>query len=229
MKDLFVYFSILIPKASVWFTMKTGFTESVTMKERSTMVQSREFWVRRAARPVLLLTCQQIINLFMYKNLICEMKIPPPVLNQVLMVIRRINCTIPWVPKGKMRCGGSGHNLLTRCCRIDHYRSRLGGFPGGSVVKNLPANAGAIENPDSILWLRRSPGRGSGNQLQYPCLENSMDRGAWWATVHGVAKSRTRLSTHAQEQAACALTFSFPYLGKLSYKKWIFKQSIISK
>ena len=180
-KTCFVYFSILIPKASVWFAMKTSFTESVTMKGRSTMVQSREFWVRRAASPVLLLICQQIINLFMYENLICEMKIPPPVLNQVLMVIRRINCTIPWVPKGKMRCGVSSHNLLARCCHIDHYRSRLGGFPGGSIVKNLPANAGATENLDSILWLRRSPGGGSGNPLQYPCLENSMDRRAWWA------------------------------------------------
>ena len=60
------------------------------------------------------------------------------------------------------------------------------GFPGGSVVKNLPANAG---DAGSILGLGRSPGEGSGNPLQYSCLENPMDRGAWWATVHGVAMS----------------------------------------
>ena len=47
---------------------------------------------------------------------------------------------------------------------------------------------------DSIPGLGRSPGEGNGNLLQYSCLDNPMDRGAWWATVHGVAKSRTRLS-----------------------------------
>ena len=59
-------------------------------------------------------------------------------------------------------------------------------FPAGWVVKNLPANAG---DAGSILGLGRSPGEGSGNPLQYSCLENPMDRGAWWATVHGVAMS----------------------------------------
>ena len=47
---------------------------------------------------------------------------------------------------------------------------------------------------DSIPWSGRSPGEGHGNPLQYSCLENPMDRGAWWATVHRVAKSQTRLS-----------------------------------
>ena len=59
------------------------------------------------------------------------------------------------------------------------------GFPGGSVVKNLPANAGDV---GSIPGSGRSPGEGNGNPLQYSCLENPMDRGAWQATVHGVAK-----------------------------------------
>ena len=59
------------------------------------------------------------------------------------------------------------------------------GFPGGSAVKNLPANAG---DTGLIPGLGRSPGEGNGNPLQYFCLENSMDRGAWQATVHGVAK-----------------------------------------
>ena len=61
-------------------------------------------------------------------------------------------------------------------------------FPGGTVLKNTPANAGGAENVDSILGSGRSPGIGNGNLLQYSCLENLMDKGAWWATVHGVAK-----------------------------------------
>ena len=65
------------------------------------------------------------------------------------------------------------------------------GFPGGSVVKNLPANAGDV---GLISGLGRFPGIGNGNPLLYSCLENSMDRGAWRAEVHGVAKSQTRLS-----------------------------------
>ena len=62
------------------------------------------------------------------------------------------------------------------------------GFPGGSVVKTLPANAGDL---DSIPGSGRSPGEGNGNPLQYSCLGSPMDRGAWWATVHGVVESDT--------------------------------------
>ena len=65
------------------------------------------------------------------------------------------------------------------------------GFPGGSVVKNLPANGG---NMGSIPGLGRSPGEGNGNPLQYSCLENPIDRGAWQTTVYGVTKSWTQLS-----------------------------------
>ena len=57
-----------------------------------------------------------------------------------------------------------------------------------SAVNNPPANAGDAE---SILGLGKSPGDGNGNPLQCCCLENPMDRGAWWSTIHGVAKSRT--------------------------------------
>ena len=60
------------------------------------------------------------------------------------------------------------------------------GFPGGSVVKNLPANA---EDVGLILGWGRSPGERNDNPLQYNCLENPMDRGTWQATVHGVAES----------------------------------------
>ena len=62
----------------------------------------------------------------------------------------------------------------------------LSGFPCGSVVQNLPANAG---DAGSIPGWGRPPGEGNGNPLQYSCLENSMDRVAWRATVHGVTKS----------------------------------------
>ena len=57
--------------------------------------------------------------------------------------------------------------------------------PGGPVVKNLPVNAGDL---GSIPESGRSPGEGNGNPIQYSCLGNPMVRGAWWATVHGVAK-----------------------------------------
>ena len=64
-------------------------------------------------------------------------------------------------------------------------------FPGGSDGK---ASACSVGDPGSIPGLGRSPGEGNGNPLQYSCLENPMDGGAWWATVRGVAKRRTRLS-----------------------------------
>ena len=57
------------------------------------------------------------------------------------------------------------------------------------VTKNLLANAGDAEDAGSIPGSERSPGGGNGNPLQSSCLENPMDRGAWWATVHGVAES----------------------------------------
>ena len=65
------------------------------------------------------------------------------------------------------------------------------------VVKNLPVNAGDVRDMNSIPGLERSPGGQNGNPLQYSCLENPMDRGAWQSTVHGVAKSWTRLSNLA--------------------------------
>ena len=67
------------------------------------------------------------------------------------------------------------------------------------VVKNLPANTGDVREVGLISGLGRSPGEKHGNPVQYSCLENPMDIGAWWATVHGVTKSWTRLkrlSTH---------------------------------
>ena len=68
------------------------------------------------------------------------------------------------------------------------------GLPFGSVVKNPPANAGDAGDMGLIPGLGRSPGEGNGNPLQYSCWENPMDRKAWLAIVHGVAKSQTCLS-----------------------------------
>ena len=62
------------------------------------------------------------------------------------------------------------------------------------VIKNLYTNAGDIKDVDSIPGLGRSPGDGHGKPLQYSCLQNPMDRGAWWASVRGVTKSRIQLS-----------------------------------
>ena len=75
------------------------------------------------------------------------------------------------------------------------YTNLLRGFPGGSVVKNLPANAGDMS---SIPGSGRSPGGGNGNLLQYYFWENPMDKGAWRATVHGVARARNDLATKQQ-------------------------------
>ena len=70
-------------------------------------------------------------------------------------------------------------------------------FPGGSVLKNPLVNAGDARDPSSTPGTGRSSGVGNGNPLQYHYLGNSMDRGAWWSTVHGVAKSQIQLRIHA--------------------------------
>ena len=83
---------------------------------------------------------------------------------------------------------GQGWGRAGSCHRL--CRDSLG-FPGGSDGKESTCNAG---DQGSIPGSERSPGERNDYPLQYPCLENSMDRGAWQATVHGVTKSRTRLS-----------------------------------
>ena len=82
---------------------------------------------------------------------------------------------------------GWSSGLKSTCkCRAHGFES-----PGGSEVKASACNVGDL---GSIPGSGRSPGEGNGNPLQYSCLENPMDGGAWWTTVHGVAKSQTRLS-----------------------------------
>ena len=75
-------------------------------------------------------------------------------------------------------------------------------FPGGAVVKNPPANAENSRDMGLILGSGRSPGEGNDNPLQYSCLENPMDRIAWQATVHRVAKSQTQLKLLARVHAS---------------------------
>ena len=88
------------------------------------------------------------------------------------------------------------------------------GFPGGSEVKASASNVGDL---GSIPGSGRSPGEGNGNPLQYSCLENPMDGGAWWATVHGVAQSQTPLSN---------LTFTFTAMESQRGAKLLYTCSV---
>ena len=92
-----------------------------------------------------------------------------------------------WAPTD---LGTSSFSVLSFCLFILFMGFSVG-FPGGSEVKVPASNAG---DPGSIPGSGRSPGEGNGNPFQYSCLGNPMDGKAWQATVHGVAKSRTRLS-----------------------------------
>ena len=83
-----------------------------------------------------------------------------------------------WERERLTECQSSGK-------QINYVLSYTGGFPGGSEVKKQPANSGDV---GFVAGLGRFPGEGNGNPLQYSCLENPMDRGAWQATVHGVVK-----------------------------------------
>ena len=105
------------------------------------------------------------------------------------------------------------------------------GFPVGSLVKNPPANAGDRGDTGLIFGSRRSLGRGHGNPLQYSCLENSTDRGAWWAAVYGAAKSWTRLGINDHR----VLSKNFPtipsFLGFNLYQSlytWTLKSQTVA-
>ena len=95
---------------------------------------------------------------------------------------------------------------------LDYTASSIShkGFPVGSVVKNLPENAGYARDMSLIPRLGRCPREGNGNPLQYSCLENSVNRRAWQATVHGITKSWTWLSAHTDTHphpSHCGLFF----------------------
>ena len=78
--------------------------------------------------------------------------------------------------------------------KFQQYKMEFGGFPGGTVVKNMPANAGDTRDMGSMPGSGRFPGGGNGTLLQYSSQGNPMDRGTWRATVHGTTKSQARLS-----------------------------------
>ena len=87
------------------------------------------------------------------------------------------------------------------------------GFPGGSDGKESACNTG---DPGSIPGLGRSLGEGNGNPVQYSFLENPTDRGAWWASVHGVAKSRTQLNDQHSTRRDLRRAVACPHLSSSS-------------
>ena len=101
-------------------------------------------------------------------------------------------------------------------------------FPGSRVVKNPPANAA---DSSLIIGLGRSPGEGNGYLLQYSCLDNSMDRGVWRATVHGVTKSQTQLSnSHTQTHIYIhTYTHTYEYITYIYIHKHINTYTYIYK
>ena len=88
------------------------------------------------------------------------------------------------------------HNQLcqTSAQYLASHLTNLGLSQVALMVRNLPANAGDIRDTGLIPELGRSPGEGNDNPLQYSCLENPMDRGAWQAVIYGITKSQTPLS-----------------------------------
>ena len=88
------------------------------------------------------------------------------------------------------------------------------------VLKNLPVNAGDIIDTGSIPRSGRSPGGGRGNPLQCSCVENHMDRGAWWSTVHGVAKSYTWLKQLSTTIATVLSVYRQEINGLMSFRAW---------
>ena len=82
-------------------------------------------------------------------------------------------------------------------------------FSGSSVGKGFTHNAGDVRDLGLIPELGRSPGEGNGNPIQYSCLGNSMDRGAWWATLHGVTKSQTGLKRLSMDTCIHIMTHHF--------------------
>ena len=87
-------------------------------------------------------------------------------------------------------------------------------FPGGTGVKNLPGSGGDARDASSVPGLGRSPGGGSDNPLQYSCLENSMDRGTWRATLHGVTESDMTERAHTHTHPFFVLLCGIPSLDK---------------
>ena len=128
-----------------------------------------------------------------------------------------------WCQKGKKRKKKKDLALIMFCFfnLAASYMDLLKCVPGGSEVKESASNAGDL---GSIPGSGRSPGEGNGNPLQYSCLENPMDGGPWWATVHGVAKSRTRLSDFTFFLSPASGFQSYSY-SSLKFSPSVFKDN----
>ena len=184
--------SITIQKAAV-----TNFPTSLTQRvEQTFCAQSYTKYVTRV-----LLSLNMVLNLIFFP---CDSTWPPASL-VFYKILELITFPFPWAPQApsKIQMFQSLNPLilLKYNCQFNFFKwllsfqhdhcSTLKGFPRGSVVKNPPINR---RDACSILGMGRSPEGGYGNLLQYSCLENPMDRGAWRATVHGVPKSQMWLS-----------------------------------
>ena len=123
-----------------------------------------------------------------------------PLFARLLINKTYMKCRVPAIHlQNQMKTLGS---ISTQPCNWQQLKTSFVfknlGFPGGAVVKNLPANLGDThKRPGFNPWVRKIPWVGNGNPLQYFCLQNSMGRGAWWATVQEVAKNQTlTIHTH---------------------------------
>ena len=140
----------------------------------------------------------QVFSRALCKNWIIYMNGAPVFLTAHLLYFRYKVWNFPVVPLIswlKNKLGETSVHFTTHttilCLHINCW-----GFPGGSVVKNLLANAGDSRDTGSIPGLGRSPGGGNGNQLQYSCLKNPMDRGAWCATYSPWGRKELDMTKH---------------------------------
>ena len=127
-----------------------------------------------------------------------------------LCTARVKECTRHWdFMKSQKKCA-CPHVFTVACCDCFLYRGTIG-FPGSSDGRGSPCNAG---DPGLISGLGRSPGEGNDKLLQYSCLESPMDRGSWWAPVHGVKESdATKRLTHTGVPYAHFYTNIFMFLS----------------
>ena len=127
---------------------------------------------------------------------------PPKIKSSTFFIVSPSICHCNQHTRRKLFPGNAPTKASQHKCQIVEFRELERASPVDQGVKNLPAMQ-EIQEMQVLSWVRRSPGGGHGNPLQYSCLENSMDRGAWQSTVHGVTKSQKRLKwQHARTQEA---------------------------
>ena len=119
-----------------------------------------------------------------------------------------------WIPQRRLSRKASIYLSAWLYMHIYSHLHNYRVFPGGSVVKSTPANAGDARDPGLIPGSGRSPGKGNGNPLQYSCLENPMDRGAWWVTIQEVSKIWTPHSDWAHINISIYLDIYTNFTGR---------------